>query len=244
MKTIVIPDIHNDWETAEKIASFFSDRLIIFIGDYFDNFHDTPEQAAETAIWLKESLYKKNRIHLKGNHDECYDPRYQLWCSGFTREKKQTINKILSIEDWERLEYFYAQGDWWYSHAGVTEYWFASPYKGINAQIVSENIREALKLRTINNSKDDCIWAADFYRGGCSNVGGILWCDWRSLTIIPGVKQVVGHTPIKNIEFREDSNGAIINVDCSAKQNARFHQLLEIDESGAPYVFDWNAFNK
>ena len=40
MKLLVIGDIHNRWQKAEKICEKFPNHKKIFIGDYFDDFGD------------------------------------------------------------------------------------------------------------------------------------------------------------------------------------------------------------
>ena len=60
-KTIIIPDIHNDYFTAEKIIKKENPNKIIFLGDYFD---DTVKDLENTAKWLVKSLKQENRIHL------------------------------------------------------------------------------------------------------------------------------------------------------------------------------------
>ena len=61
IKTIIIPDIHNDYHTAEKIIKKENPDKIIFLGDYFDDFYDTIKDVTK---WLVKSLQQKNRIHL------------------------------------------------------------------------------------------------------------------------------------------------------------------------------------
>ncbi len=68
-KLIIIPDLHNDYFTAEKIIKKENRDKVLFLGDYFDDFYDTLEDADNTAKWLTKSLQQKNRVHLIGNHD-------------------------------------------------------------------------------------------------------------------------------------------------------------------------------
>lgn len=233
MKLLVIGDVHLKFEKAERIASKYNkDYKIIFVGDYFDNFGDTPELNLACADWLKESMSKPNRIHLRGNHDEIYDPRTSSMCSGFSTQKKTAINSTMTLEDWDKLKYFHFENGWWFSHAGLTKYWFQHSMKeSITVDHVQKTIDDAIiKQRT--GIEDNAIWAADSSRGGDNPVGSILWCDWRNLDMIPSMKQVVGHTPIKKINAITDNtiNSSIINVDCSAATN--LGEVLEIDELG------------
>lgn len=238
MKLLVIGDIHTKEEKAERICEKYKDHKIIFIGDYFDDFGDTPVKNSFTAAWLKESLSNPNRVHLKGNHDEHYSPQVNCMCSGFSRAKKEEINKVLTLEDWDKLKYFHHENGWWFSHAGITKYWFGHPMKEkITEERVQKVIDEAIVKQRLDDP-DNAIWAPDEYRGGFSPVGGILWCDWRKLDLISDFKQVVGHTPLKHITRIKDEvmKSEIINVDCSA--STHLGEVLEIDENGTATVIN------
>lgn len=109
----IIPDIHNKVSKAEtlvkKIEMDPQIQKIVFLGDYFDDFHDHPNDAKATAMWLKESLTKSNRIHLIGNHDLAY---FYPWnphtsCPGWEKSKQHEVNKILNKEDIENFQAHY-----------------------------------------------------------------------------------------------------------------------------------------
>lgn len=238
MKLLIIGDVHLHYEKAERICRKFPDHKIIFVGDYFDQFFDTPEENEWCAEWLKESLKKPNRVHLYGNHDEHYDPRVNSVCSGFSYSKKKKINKILSVDDWDLLKYFHFENNWWISHAGICKNWFMSPIETtITVDNVQKVIDHAITLQR-SDQGDNAIWAADYLRGGDNKYGSILWADWRTLEHINNINQVVGHTPRHDIEVREDvkSNSIHINVDCSAI--TKLSQVLTIDEDGKHTIVD------
>ena len=71
-KTLVIPDIHNDFKLAEGIIHRERPDHTVFLGDYFDDWYDTVQDAANVAKWLRESLENPDRTHLIGNHDVSY----------------------------------------------------------------------------------------------------------------------------------------------------------------------------
>lgn len=233
MKIIVIPDIHTKYEKAERVCKKYSDHKIVFIGDYFDTFNDTPEDNQYTAEWLVESLKKPNRVHLIGNHDECYNPRLTLFCSGFSKQKKQAINKVMSSEDWEKLQYFHHENGWLFSHAGINRYWFGEPLDdNINLNSIKKNISTSIQ-KQLSGYTNNSIWASDHYRGGQHEWGGILWQDWRKMELIPNLKQCVGHTPIPRIQIISDNvkNSHIMNVDNSAT-GVFLSEIVEIEENG------------
>ncbi len=127
MKTIIIPDIHNRVDFIE--LALLSPVLqpydnIVFLGDYFDDFHDTVEDIANSAKWLKQSIYKPGRIHLMGTHDVWY--RFPtnpfVMASGNTIEKSATIGSILTNKDWKLLKLFHYEQSFLMTHAGVHQH--------------------------------------------------------------------------------------------------------------------------
>lgn len=238
MKIIVIPDIHTHYEKAERICKKYKNHKFVFIGDYFDNFNDTPEDNRFTAEWLVESLKKPNRIHLIGNHDECYHPKLNLYCSGFSIPKKEVINKVMKIEDWDNLKYFHYENKWLFSHAGINKHWFSDPIQGVSVEKIEDIIKDACTKQLMGDT-DNAIWASDKYRGGKHEWGGILWQDWRKMELIPKLKQCVGHTPLPKIQKISDNivNAHILNVDSSAMK-IYMSEVIEIDENGNTTVID------
>jgi len=233
-KLLIIGDIHTHYSKVERIISKYQKtHKFIFMGDYFDQFGDTPEINASTAHWLKTQMQERpDWVYLVGNHDEMYKPYTSCMCSGFSTQKKTAINEVMTIEDWDKLKYFHHENGWWFSHAGITKHWFAHPMKeGITIENVQRSIDNAIKMQHAGQG-DNAIWASSFARGGMHVVGGIVWQDWRDLELIPSFKQVVGHSPLKKIQAISDNviNSTIINVDNSA---ITYHgEVLEIDEKG------------
>jgi hypothetical protein len=233
MNIIVIPDIHTRYEKAERICRKYKSHKIVFIGDYFDDFNDTPDDNQYTAEWLSESLKKENRVHLIGNHDECYHPNRELFCSGFSSKKKEVINKVLTTADWDKLNYYHFENNWLFSHAGINRYWFGDPLNGkIHLNIIRNTINDSIKKQSIGYT-NNAIWAADKYRSGNHEWGGILWQDWKKMELIPDLKQCVGHTPIPKIQIISDNitNSHIMNVDNSA-MSIYMSEIVEIEENG------------
>lgn len=211
MKTLVIGDIHNHWQNIENLIENTPHDKVILLGDYFDDFHDSPAAVAATAKWLKRSLDKPNRIHLVGNHDYHYMPhmvREYLGQCGHTDDKEKAINKIIKREDWDKLKFFHVEQDWWFSHAGVTTNWFQNPFKGVTEEVVNARIKKELASGLLPL----CLCAVDHKRGGKNERGGLLWNDWRNMQKIEGVKQIVGHTPAERVRFNKDANA--VCVDC------------------------------
>jgi hypothetical protein len=111
MKILAIGDVHNHIKAAEAIASKYeSTHKVVFVGDYFDDFHDNPDVAYDTAVWLKKSLHKPNRLHLYGNHDLQYTPFCEVdgkklyMCSGYESIKDESVKKVLTVDDWSKMK--------------------------------------------------------------------------------------------------------------------------------------------
>jgi hypothetical protein len=228
--TLVIGDVHQNVAAVLKAVQNWKGR-IIFVGDYFDDFDDSPMEAYLTAEWLKDSLKHENRIHLCGNHDFHYMcNKFDYVCSGFSEAKYNEINRIMTREDWNKIKFFFDENDFWFSHAGVTRYWFEHPIKGINAEIIKEKINKAqqhiLVPKSVKDTETDCLWASDYQRGGTHKFGGILWSHYSNCEFYEGITQVFGHTYCKNIEVNSAGNARCINVD------TYLNEVLEITEKG------------
>lgn len=234
-KLLVIPDVHTHYAKVERIiGKYHNTHKFIFMGDYFDQFGDTPELNASTAHWLKVVMGSEpDWVYLYGNHDMIYHPHFSCMCSGFSHVKKKVINEELSIEDWNKLKYFHFENGHWFTHAGLSKYWFQHPMQeAINEENVQRIVDDAV-IKLKSGDESNAVWAAGFSRGGNNVVGSLTWLDWRDMELIPNMKQVVGHTPIKKITTIADDimRCSVTNVDTSAG-SVYFHELLEIDESG------------
>ena len=111
----------------------------------------------------------------------------------------------MNREHWNALKYFQVAQGWWLSHAGVTRKWFEHPVLGLTEQVVRDRIEHELKLLDAQQVPES-LWAADHWRGGLYSQGGLLWCDWRSLHLLPNIKQIVGHTQHKRVQHRKSKN--------------------------------------
>jgi hypothetical protein len=195
-KTLIIPDLHLHWKRADTIIKHESADRIVFLGDYFDDWNDTPAHAREMALWLRDSLSYSNRIHLMGNHDISYAiPSYEFECSGFTEEKNKAINLVLSLDHWKQLKLYHFVDNWVCSHAGVHSH-FHDAANGLSFKDFLFNVCDGAISNAFNNLQADPILRAGRSRGGSYPVGGILWCDAREfINITPDVYQIFGHTP-------------------------------------------------
>jgi hypothetical protein len=198
MRTLIVPDIHNRIERADHWLATQTYERVVFLGDYFDDFGDDVRDARKTALWLRDRMDSTDDVFLLGNHDAAYMfPRKdELYCSGFTKAKAKAIREILKPGHWRRLKLAHEEQGWLLSHAGVHPVWIEEPAM---AKILLR-CDEAMK-RTARGNMDP-ILGAGVDRGGSLLFGGPLWMDWDSLVPIPGINQIVGHTPGREVRER------------------------------------------
>jgi hypothetical protein len=206
MLTLIIPDIHNHIGHIEphiqKLSTSYNFDRIIFLGDYFDQFHDGPADAERTAQWLKSSLQHSNRIHLIGNHDMPYlvgRSTQQLECPGYSVEKDERINNVLTVTDWQQLRPACINQGWLLSHAGFSSKTFLKPLHDANLPTAEELLETAEREFVRLKSGEFSYFFALGSRMCDTYPGGITWADWRDdFTPIEGINQIVGHTPDYN----------------------------------------------
>lgn len=221
MKTIIISDLHNriDWiEDALSSPLLKPYNRVVFLGDYFDDFNDTPEDVINSAKWLKRSLHKPNRIHLSGTHDMWYRFPYNrfIQASGNTEEKMYAIRDILNSDDWNLLRLYYYEQNFLLSHAGlhinlISDYvnkhidifgrYIVNKELRLNGQEIVDKIIKPATDEALKRTSDGFAspWLeAGFARGGLQAAGGITWLDWNNeFRPIPGLNQIVGHTELR-----------------------------------------------
>ena len=200
-RTLVIPDIHNDVLRAEAAIAQLAGRYerIVFLGDYFDDFGDSPDEICRVAQWLKHSVDQPNRTHLIGNHDLAYlVPSTFTCCSGFTHEKMRAAAPVLNSIPRDRLHAAVEVDGWLVSHAGVL------PHHGANHSAAEIAAWADTILRQLFAGGRPALFAAGAARGGREPAGGITWCDWdEEFVPTDGLHQVVGHTPGTTVRIVE-----------------------------------------
>lgn len=236
-KSIIISDIHNrvDWiEDALSSPILQPYNNVIFLGDYFDDFNDTPQDVANAAKWLKLSLQKPNRIHLTGTHDLWYRFPYNRFiaASGNTEAKMYAIRSILNQEEWNKLYLYHYEQNFLLTHAGthinlISEYVFkhknlfdkyiVNKELQLSGQEIVDKIVKPATIEAIDRIKDGYShpWLdAGVVRGEIQPVGGITWLDWRyEFKPIPGLNQIVGHTELKEPEEKYIKTSINYNLD-------------------------------
>ena len=215
-KILVIGDIHGDEKLVEHIITKFPDHLLVFVGDFLDSFTFSPRAQVRCIQMVLPLIQEKKAICLMGNHEASYlfpSQRATGW-------NEETHRLFLPLQ--EEVKQHFVYGYWMpkysilISHAGLT--------KDLWDQfgLTKKNLFET--LRTWSGNIESPLYWIGRARGGMRKTSGLLWCDWsHEFKGIPGIKQIVGHTAVKEIETDQEGN---YNIDClqTAKKG------LEIDE--------------
>lgn len=192
----IIADTHLNHNNVEAWISSTKPDKVVFLGDYFDNWDDSPKENAEASAWLKESMRNPQRIHLLGNHDIHYmDPNVKTKRgagaslyrgSGWSQEKHEVINNILSEDDWLKLRPCHMEQGWALSHAGLAQTppklkrgrATPNPWKGVKN---AESVLKSAMIKVLDNKWDARLHAT-------------VWTKWARFQPVRHLNQIVGHS--------------------------------------------------
>jgi hypothetical protein len=122
--------------------------------------------------------------------------------------KARGIGTILRPEHWKRLRLAHAEQGWLMSHAGFHPVWIKEP-------TVERILKRCdLAMQHAKRQVVDPILGVGEDCGGVQRIGGPLWMDWDNLMPIPGINQVVGHTPSDEVRknIAPDSRNYCLDV--------------------------------
>jgi hypothetical protein len=172
-----------------------------------------PADAARMGAWLQVRLDDPRYTFLLGNHDLPYLFPGQITCPGYTLEKAMALRGALDLEAFGKR----AKLAHWFddrlllTHAGLSRNWVPERLgREVLPRWLDRQIAAAWEdLATSDGWPRHWIWRAGFARGGDQSIGGILWCDFDDeFAPIPGLSQVIGHTPGRSIRRREEADGS------------------------------------
>ena len=226
MRTLIVGDVHNEIDLIDIILKHNESKYseIIFLGDFFDSFYDTIAIAEKTAHWLKEKLNNPKYIFLWGNHDVHYRffRNKYIQGSGYSRNKADAINKIMKVENWNKLKFFYYSQNFLFSHAGMNEN-MLHPLNGFDLTYLEKICRD--DYYKLDSGEHSIVFGPGIGRGGFLKKGGITWQDW-SVEFIPirNLNQIVGHSHSDTLKYKCYNNSINVNVDCLP------NYILEIED--------------
>jgi hypothetical protein len=205
---LLIPDIHHKFGVVNNIRTAHPETPAIFLGDYFDDFDDSVEDMRTTCDWLKAAVENTDDVFLLGNHCFAY-LSYELgvrwgFCSGWTPVKQQVFREYFPGDTLLRhCRWILRCQDWLISHAGLSNELYRSFSKRRTEEEIFHWVHDAENALTAGVAHAAFLAGTD--RGGPQRVGGILWCDWERFRLIPGIRQIVGHTPADNVRYKKES---------------------------------------
>lgn len=197
MRTLIIPDLHHKMDNADYWLRTQEYDRAIFLGDFFDDYGDDVCHAQATATWVRKRIETTEDVFLLGNHDLPYrfPDMLAAFCPGFTQPKAWGINQIFTPEHWQRFRVAHLEQGFLFSHAGFHPYWA----EGLSHEELLARGEQALEKAA--QDEFDSLLGAGLDRGGNHVIGGPLWLDWETFQPVPGLNQIVGHSP--GAEVRE-----------------------------------------
>ena len=204
--TLLLPDLHHRVDHADKIIKHVGADEVIFLGDAFDDFDDTPEMVKHTCEWVENFINTPNHIFIGGNHDIQYMYPYKSFqCSGYAQWKYFIVRDTINPKLWDKVKWYYFLDDvWLLSHAGLHNLNVPEEIakvrkdrpKFINelSQYLDAEIRKGFNYGA--SGAGSWIFNAGRARWGQQRVGGITWCDFnQEFFPVRGINQIMGHTP-------------------------------------------------
>jgi hypothetical protein len=208
MTTLILGDTHGRTNWKQAIEAHPEAEHIIFIGDYFDSFDISGAEQLHNfneIIRFKEES-DKNVILLIGNHDHHYMDVGETY-SGFKAAMKWDIQDLLK-KNMHHLQIAYRQGEFIFSHAGISPTWMDNTFyrslkESWSKDTMIDQLNDLYKVRPTLFNFSHLGWDPS----GDSVEQGPLWIRPRSLMKSNkgdnGLKkrfiQVVGHTQVNDI---------------------------------------------
>lgn len=204
---LIIPDVHHKAQIVNDLRSKHPGMPAIFLGDYFDDFHDSVYDMEKTCRWLKQAFENDDDEFILGNHCFAY-LSYELgvrwgFCTGWRVDKQHVFHEYFPEDTLlNRGSWLSDCQGWLISHAGLSNDLYRSFRK---RKTIGEIVQWVADAETaLRAGLQHPAFLAGVDRGGSQKFGGILWCDWQELKPIPSVRQLVGHTPAAEVRFRRN----------------------------------------
>jgi hypothetical protein len=221
--TTFIGDIHGDIEIVKKVFSKFKDRQKVFVGDILDSFVFNIDDQRKCLDLILENIQKGDTTLILGNHELSYLYGSEQ-CAGWNQVTQDIVDADYRVDlfKYAKTHLYLSQEKLLITHAGLTK-----PIWDIYYDEMKNDLDN--KLSYLARDTHSILFNCGYKRSGNHEYGGIFWCHWYEEFIpIPGLKQVVGHTPMKEIEWKDGGNLVNWNIDCLQHK----HEVLSYAENG------------
>jgi hypothetical protein len=118
------------------------------------------------------------------------------------------------------------------SHTGIHPAWLEGVEPGKYREFIDRACVDALIC--LNRGEPHVLLGRGASRSGHQKIGGINWMDWDELVPIPGLNQLVGHTPAQSVRHKKTPTSRNVCLDTHLRHYAVFDLgKLEIKSSDA-----------
>ena len=210
--TVVIGDVHGlDW--WKEIVERHSGCRVVFLGDYLDPWERMPGEALlrnlEEIVELKRRR-PREVVLLLGNHDTHYFCEEAPIASRFDMDIAEEASRLF-VENYDLFQNAYQSGNRLFTHAGVSQEWFAQDFRGDLSRPVADQLNHPEEWQV------EALFRSGEARGGEPGaLGGIFWADRGELTDpLHGFTQFVGHNRVPRVvECEGGHDNKIVYCDC------------------------------
>lgn len=226
MTITTISDIHgrNIWERIPIDLNIRLEQRLVFLGDYFDNFHYTNQQIMDNFLKILElkDRYPEQVILLLANHELHYlFEEYKH--EGYRESMSGEINKILydrvKIGD---IQYAYQYKNYIWTHAGITNTWlndfkklYSKVYEDFDTSVENISLAEVLNMVFLNKL-ESLVGSEEILVNKLFSSTSPLFVRLKESVVdyLKNYHQIVGHSPVKFIATMGKDKESITYTDC------------------------------
>ena len=210
--TIAIGDVHG-LDLWRDVVEAHPECGVVFLGDYLDPYgyvHKGKLLDNLRAIMQLKRDRPEDVVLLLGNHDLHYFCDEACVGTRFDMEIAADASKLF-LDNIHLFQYAFQDGEYLFTHAGVSQEWFDNDFCGDAARPIADQL---------NNPAADQVPAllrVGSARGGrACDTGGIFWADKSELEEpLYGFTQIVGHNRVAEVtEHTGPGGGRIVFCDC------------------------------
>jgi predicted MPP superfamily phosphohydrolase len=193
----VIGDVHGTtyWKDIVKEYKKEDSDVVVFLGDYLDDYYKTPNECLENLMNIFEYRRFTPNVHmLVGNHDYHYMDHSIQKYSGYNDKFSKVYNSVIN-DNYALLELTYT--------FELNNYKYVCSHAGISNTFLNDNNTDVENINRLWSGKPKVFefkqGTGDYY--GNHKSQGPLWIRPEALLgdNVKGYKQIVGHTNFNNV---------------------------------------------